>query len=192
MHVFADLPGGGQFVVLGFMLVLVAVILRRAAPRLPRRPARDAVYDLQDEIREIETGHASRLEKMELRLHDFARDVEARIQTRLTLLDELVFDADQEIARLQQLLEQTRGGPQLVKPFGPDSTTRARAAVPAADESSAAEMTAGGDDRQKARIYALADAGLTAKDIADQTGQPLARVILCLNLRSAARWTDAA
>lgn len=45
---------------------------------------------------------------MELRLYDYGRSVEARIETQLELLDQLILDADREIARLEGILCESR------------------------------------------------------------------------------------
>src|SRR5579872_5652177 len=49
-------------------------------------------------------------ELLEVRLFDFAREVEGRMQTRIAVLDRLIVDADREILRLQDLLAATDGG----------------------------------------------------------------------------------
>jgi hypothetical protein len=45
-----------------------------------------------------------RIAHLEVRLHDFAREVEARLETRALQLDRLVVAADQEIVRLSGML----------------------------------------------------------------------------------------
>jgi hypothetical protein len=47
-----------------------------------------------------------RIAHLEVRLHDFAREVEARMETRALLLDSLVVAGDREIVRLSALLNQ--------------------------------------------------------------------------------------
>jgi hypothetical protein len=47
-----------------------------------------------------------RIANLEVRLHDFAREVEARIETRALKLDSLVVAGDREIVRLSALLNQ--------------------------------------------------------------------------------------
>jgi hypothetical protein len=58
-------------------------------------------------------------EKLEVRLFDFAREVEGRLQTRSTILDRLIVEADREILRLQDLLAATKG-------IGSDADVEAR------------------------------------------------------------------
>jgi hypothetical protein len=47
-----------------------------------------------------------RIAHLEVRLHDFAREVEARMETRALQLDSLVVASDREIVRLSALLNQ--------------------------------------------------------------------------------------
>ena len=68
-----------------------------------------------DPLREVQQSHVARaaspqglLQKMELRIHEYGREVEARIENRLTALDRLIVEADQEISRLEALLVETR------------------------------------------------------------------------------------
>ena len=48
---------------------------------------------------------AKRVTNLEVRLHDFSREVEARLETRASQLDSLVAQADREIVRLGDLLK---------------------------------------------------------------------------------------
>jgi hypothetical protein len=59
---------------------------------------------------ELETGVGKRIAMLEVRLHDFAREVEARLETRALQLDQLVLEADREITRLTDLLGAVPGG----------------------------------------------------------------------------------
>jgi hypothetical protein len=45
--------------------------------------------------------------QLEVRAYDYSREVEARIDNRLTVLDQLIVDADREIESLQRLLNQS-------------------------------------------------------------------------------------
>jgi TolA-binding protein len=47
-----------------------------------------------------------RIAQLEVRLHDFAREVEARMETRALQLDSLVVAGDREIVRLSTILNQ--------------------------------------------------------------------------------------
>jgi hypothetical protein len=61
------------------------------------------------DIEENERAQAraeGRIAHLEVRLHDFAREVEARMETRALQLDSLVVAGDREIVRLSALLNQ--------------------------------------------------------------------------------------
>ena len=46
--------------------------------------------------------------EMELRVYEYGREVEARIETQLTMLDQLILEADREIGRLEGILAESR------------------------------------------------------------------------------------
>ena len=50
---------------------------------------------------------SERLNELEVRLHDYDREITGRVETTLALLDRLIEEADHEIVRLETLLEQT-------------------------------------------------------------------------------------
>jgi len=61
------------------------------------------------DVEETERAQAraeGRIAHLEVRLHDFAREVEARMETRALRLDSLVVAGDREIVRLSALLNQ--------------------------------------------------------------------------------------
>lgn len=76
--------------------------------RLARLRKQDALRDLHREIAAAEASPDGRLRAIEVRLYDYGREVEGRIDTRLTALDELIVEADLEIARLEALLAESR------------------------------------------------------------------------------------
>lgn len=108
MQPFIEITSGGQLVGLGLALVMAALYLHRRSVR--RRPSskRDPLQQMQAELKRIESSPAAQITKMEVRLHDFAREVEGRINTRLALLDRLILDADREIGQLEQLIMESR------------------------------------------------------------------------------------
>jgi hypothetical protein len=54
---------------------------------------------------------AAQLSKHEVELHDIARVADAKLQTKLAVMDEMVLQADREIERLESLLEEIRDVP---------------------------------------------------------------------------------
>jgi len=178
MLTFANFFTGGQFIGVGILLVIISVLLRRTVTRSKNRKPRDVVREVHDDFRKAEASYTGRLNQIEVRLHDFSRDVEGRIQTRLALLDQLIVDADREIDRLEKLLMAARPTSSL----GPDIITLPTASAPA---TLAVSPPAEQDPLEQ--IYALADAGHTPDEIAARVGLPTGRILLVLNLRRASR-----
>jgi len=100
--------GGSQLVILGLLMLVTAFLLHRGTV-LRKRSA-------LDEKNGYTTGDVARLERqansliteLEVRLHDYDREVAARTQTRIAQLDQLVIDAKQEADRLEGLLQEIR------------------------------------------------------------------------------------
>jgi hypothetical protein len=78
--------------------------------RTRQRSRRDShpIAEVQAELRKRENSVEGRLTAMEVRLHDMSRDLEARLQTRLLMLDELLARTDSQIAELNDLLQSAR------------------------------------------------------------------------------------
>lgn len=103
---------GSMMFVIGFVLWRNTV-LRRQSSR--RRPHREAVAEIETRM-QIPDSH---LRGLEVRLHDYDREVEARIKTTLAILDKLVLDATQESAHLEELIDRAQAlgvGPKLFNP----------------------------------------------------------------------------
>jgi hypothetical protein len=94
-----------QWALLG-LTILVALFIVRRLPRIKtaETDAEDEVDDEKKIAHSTHSGTAARVSQLEVRLHDFAREVEARLETRAVQLDRLVDAADQEIIRLKELL----------------------------------------------------------------------------------------
>jgi hypothetical protein len=90
--------------------VLLATILACGAGVLWRTFVRGAAdAPSPHDVEETERAQAraeGRIAHLEVRLHDFAREVEARMETRALRLDSLVVAGDREIVRLSALLNQ--------------------------------------------------------------------------------------
>jgi len=90
--------------------VLLATILACGGGVLWRTFAKGAANSpLPHDTEEAERAQAraeGRIAHLEVRLHDFAREVEARMETRALRLDSLVVASDREIVRLSALLNQ--------------------------------------------------------------------------------------
>lgn len=102
------MTSGLHLILLGLALVVTAWALRRSWTRSSVSSRRDVLSEVRNEMRETER-RASKLHQIELRLHEYSRQVEGRVRTTLETLDQLVAEAEWEIDRLQNLLGD-RGG----------------------------------------------------------------------------------
>jgi len=105
----------------------------------------DALRDMNRELESRSNAPESLINEMEVRLFDYGREVEGRIETTLSVLDRLILDADQEIGRLEELLEVSR-----------DDQTKQQRAIPLRTL----------DVEQSRRIPELIAAGLSDEEIA--------------------------
>jgi len=84
----------------------------------------DSLADALDDVQTIESSARGIVQKLEIRAYDYSRDVEARINNRLTVLDQLIIDADREIERLQAMLAESRQSHQLDRELSLDEQQR--------------------------------------------------------------------
>jgi hypothetical protein len=90
--------------------VLLATILACGSGvlwRTLKRGSADAnALGVTEENERAQARAEDRIAHLEVRLHDFAREVEARLETRALQLDSLVVAGDREIVRLSAILNQ--------------------------------------------------------------------------------------
>ena len=94
-------------IAIGLAVAVLVFILRRSVLRtgvVGRRPASPTPA----EIDAAENTATALVEQLEVRLYDFAREVEGRMQTKIAVLDRLIINADREIIRLEQILAESR------------------------------------------------------------------------------------
>jgi hypothetical protein len=98
-----------------FVLVLFVLAfgftMRRAAHRRWRSRKYDPISAATKELATRSATSDAQLAKHEVELHDIARVAEAKLQTKLAVMDEMVVQADREIERLESLLEEIRDVP---------------------------------------------------------------------------------
>jgi len=110
-------------------------------------------------------------------IESLAKEMNARLDTKISLLETLIRQADDRIARLGADSGHAEGS-------GGDSI--AEPAAPAPDEPEGAGRDGGGEDDHDERfreIYELADRGLSAAEISQRTGVLTGEVELILGLR---------
>jgi hypothetical protein len=96
---FAESPVGT--ILLGVLILFVAFLMRRAGMRKRRSSDENTAEVVRREYLAHQAGRKE-VEKLELRLHDFAREVDALAQTRIAVLTELVAAADRAIIELEK------------------------------------------------------------------------------------------
>ena len=104
-----ELITGQSLILLGILVVVFVFVLRRTILGSGGARGRKDASSVDEELALAEAGAKGPTEMLEVRLHDFAREVEGRMLTRIAVLDRLIVDADREIRRLQELLAATTG-----------------------------------------------------------------------------------
>ena len=165
-----------QLVLLGLGILVVAFVLRRGIVLGRRSRGRDVADEVRKERCAAEQSSVAQIRKLEVRLHDYSREIEGQMQTRISMLNQLVVEADREIGRLRQLLQTSRRtetatamrrGPDIV---GPPT------AVNAAEPSGASHPVSPSTDAQRRMVWHLQQAGYSAEQIGKLTDRPEAEV----------------
>jgi hypothetical protein len=159
-----------EWVLLGTVVLCTAVVVRRAFTGIGGQPSRQNGQP-DDETDLGETTVARRVANLEVRLYDFAREVEARLEKRAAELDGLVAVADREIARLTDLLKTSPAkndprGPDLTR-FADTSPAEPGARQAAGKSASAASGLSAGQEQMVCRLH---EAGYSVPEIAHMVG----------------------
>jgi len=198
----AAVDNGLALLVIMLCLVMLSVaMLRRSQQRqaTARQVAREQVARLRDQ-REL---HQS-MDDLLVQLEEVSRRVSAQVDTRFAKLEAVIREADERIARLEQLFADS--APRKAAPHRPtalqaDATPRDGVAsadstpqesgtqevtMPRGAQSTASSSCVGPGTYQqrRQRVYEMADAGASAIVIADALQMPLGEVELLLNLRN--------
>ena len=113
------------------------------------------------------------IDDMIVKLDDIGREVYAKLDNKIRVLNRLIEEADEKIKKLEALRAQT-------------PETKAKAAETAAKPAEAASAPAnpsGAEKGKYATVYALADAGQSVVSISRQTGLQPGEIELLLELR---------
>ncbi len=162
-----------QLILVGGSMLVCAFLLRRTSV-LRQRSQAGGTSSVTSVRAEPSTGSLQagekRLRDLELRLFDYDRDVQARVENTLTVLDQLVLEAERQSSELQSLLQSSQ------------SSIRA-AALRAAPDICGPQPTrsASGTDAenpsltpaQTRMIGHLLDAGYSLPEVAELTGHPI-------------------
>ena len=97
-----------QLVFLGGLIILVGILLIRSR-RYFARKARQSALLLRQRHRFRTPGHhhekPSEMQRWEVEMHEMARELSARLDSKMVVLEQLIRDADAATARLQAALE---------------------------------------------------------------------------------------
>ena len=92
---------GLEHVALGGFILLAAYVIQRRTWRARYGRSNSTSYDeAQREIVALENQQRTELNRLHVQLHDFERMVDAKVQTRMLQLEQLLEQTDQEIHRL--------------------------------------------------------------------------------------------
>jgi len=124
----------------------------------------------------------SELQGWQVKMHDMARELTAQLDTKISLLQVLLHDAQQQADRLEQALARAQ-----------DTLSDDRRAPAASATNQAAGLSLAGphvtprsarsSQRPYAEIFALSDAGHSSRSISERLSTPIGEVDLILGLR---------
>ncbi|MCG6157911.1 hypothetical protein [Rubinisphaera margarita] len=96
------------FIIFGIILLSSGLLLWKTNAARNRIARQDPIRDLARERDQKAQSPEAYIHDMEVRLFDYGREVEGRVETTLTLLDRLIMDAESEVTRLEDLLSVSR------------------------------------------------------------------------------------
>ena len=162
------------------MLVAIVILLRRSYRYFGRRSAREGpiAHVAKDTARwdPRPVDLSGELARQEVRMHETARELSAKLDSKIRVLQYLTSSAQQQIERLETLLEQA----------GAVAGPRRQQERPAAAGPEPAAAAARGHrtlDPCREKVYRLADSGLSIPSIAHQAGMSLDEIRAVLHER---------
>ncbi|HEY2146745.1 MAG TPA: hypothetical protein VGH32_02335 [Pirellulales bacterium] len=132
------------------------------------------------------------LEKWEVQMHDLARDLMGQLDSKIRVLELLIRQADEAAARLEAAAAKTGGAPlrrvalerpAAPMPLSPNDASAPQSVRAARNSGEARKPLKVTNNPRFERVYALADAGMSAATIAKQIGTQVGEVELILSLR---------
>ncbi|WP_298868090.1 hypothetical protein [uncultured Gimesia sp.] len=145
-----------NLILTGGMILVVAWALRKTFRNQRRVRDRNPLHEAQHELTQIEQSQFNRLNQLEIKLYEYGREVEARTDNRLRVLDELLQEADREINRLRQQLALTQQNPE-------DSARKSSPDILMYEDSRSFTVTA----EQRSMVVYLSQAGFSAQEISN-------------------------
>lgn len=120
-----------QYMLLGVAVLILGFSLRGGYRNSRRIAGRNPMQEMRAEVREAESSYISLIRKMEIKLHDYAREVDGQTSNRIAILNRMIAEADRDIAQLRALLAESQA-----------ASGAASGAAPRSQESAAQGMIA--------------------------------------------------
>ena len=165
----------GDFAILIGVVLLVALMLRMTY-RKQRNPGPTPSSFAREQLAKLKEEHAVKgnLEELMVQLQELSREINAQIDTKFAKLEASIRSADERIDTLQRLLRgRGQEQPTVDTIISDDGAGEEPPPDPAGAEA---------PEPSRARIYALADSGKSAVEIARHTGQAPGEIELILSL----------
>jgi hypothetical protein len=105
---FADAFTPDQYVLLGLLTLGTGLYLRRGWKKGNVIRSRKPLAEARESMRQAENTPQGIPKQAEENLTEYTREIEGRVETRIERLDQLIVEADKEIARLEETLETRR------------------------------------------------------------------------------------
>jgi hypothetical protein len=191
-----------QWVFLGALALTIGMLLLRTQRHMRRARAEQPAIVRTPRPSPREKGHhvdePAELARWEVEMHEIARDLSARLDSKIGALRALIAEADRAAARLEAALAASgrpdRSWPAFpptqaeglrIRPAGPpvDEARERPEGATSADGSQHAGAEARHSPERREEIYTLSDYGFEPAEIARRTGSPIGEVELILSLR---------
>ena len=155
------------------LLALVVVLPRMARRKSARGGEASPGCAVSSTLRARE-----QMEDLIVKLHDFGREIQARLDNKISVLNRLIEEADEKIRELE-----ARGVSAAPKAEAPNGSTKAKSDKPVSETGDVAETPSRPETGKYKSVYDLADEGHDAVSIARQTGLQPGEIELLLELR---------
>ncbi len=168
-----------QWAVICCGAVVIIYVLLRSGRRAKADPlGRPAGQGTLAQERNVER----QMQNLLVELSAMAQQITAQLDTRTTKLGLMIDDADEKAARLQRLLDDCRAA--LAAAAAPAAPTMSPTAPPPQVDAEPPSLAlANESDARHQRVYALADQGWSAADIARELNRPRGEIDLIQALR---------
>ncbi len=94
-----------QMILIGLGMLVTGFVVLRGGRKLQQSRGRNLLNESKQEIIRTEQTVESRVQKMEVRLLEYQREVEGQVSTKMATLQQLVLSAETQISRLEELLK---------------------------------------------------------------------------------------